>query len=125
LTDNNSNIKIRKIRQQLQWQLQEIQKGISTGYDDGEIMKDLGIKPSLFYYYKSKINKASADIQPKKSEHTLAFEQQILKDRLVRFFTFSTYIWQHFLCVTGHSIFEVNPLQINLYQISDEIQHQF
>ena len=43
-------------------------------------MKDLGIRPILFYYYKAKIYKASEAVQAKKSEQTLAFEQQILKD---------------------------------------------
>jgi hypothetical protein len=69
-------------------------------------MNDLGIKPSL--YYKAKIYKASAAIQAKKREYALAFEQQILKDSLVGFFTFSTYIRQHLLRVTGQSTFEVN-----------------
>jgi hypothetical protein len=44
LADNNNNIEVRKTRQQLQWQLHEIQKRIPTGYNDGEIMKELGIK---------------------------------------------------------------------------------
>jgi hypothetical protein len=69
-------------------------------------MNDLGIKPSL--YYKAKIYKASAAIQAKKREGTLAFEQQILKDSLVGFLTFSTYIRQRFLRVTGQSTFEVS-----------------
>ena len=50
------NIRIRKTRQKLEWQLQEIQKRISTGYNDSEIMKDLGIRLILFYYYKNIIS---------------------------------------------------------------------
>jgi hypothetical protein len=48
------NIRIRKTRQKLEWQLQEIQKRISTEYNDNETMKDLGRRPLLFYYYKNK-----------------------------------------------------------------------
>jgi len=47
------NIRIRKTRKKLKWKLQEIQKRISTGYNDSAIMKDLGIRPRLFYYYKN------------------------------------------------------------------------
>ena len=44
------NIRKRKTRQKLEWQLQEIQKRISTEYVDSEIMKDLGRRPLLFYW---------------------------------------------------------------------------
>ena len=53
------------------------------------MMEELGIKERIFYYYKEKIYKQSAEIQAKKTEQVLAFEMQILKDRLSR-------IYRHF-----------------------------
>jgi len=48
-------------------------------------MDDLGIKERTFYYYKEKIYQLSAEIQSKKNTaEVLAFEMQILKDRLSR-----------------------------------------
>lgn len=50
-------------------------------------MEDLGIKERTFYYYKEKLYQQSAEIQAnKKTEQILAFEMQILKDRLTRLY---------------------------------------
>lgn len=67
-------------------ELLEMQRLISTGYNDGEIMRQLGLTRRLFYYYKDKIYKASAAIQARKAENILAWEQQLLKERLTRLF---------------------------------------
>jgi len=65
----------------------EIEHRICVGHTDKEIMEELGIKERTFYYYKEKIYQQSAEIQAKKkTEQVLAFEMQILKDRLSRIY---------------------------------------
>jgi hypothetical protein len=49
-------------------------------------MEELSIKERTFYYYKEKLYQQSAEIQAKKTEQILAFETQILKDRLTRMY---------------------------------------
>lgn len=62
--------------------LMEIEHRICQGHTDKEIIEELGIKESTFYYYKEKLYQQSAEIQAKKTEQILVFESQILKDRL-------------------------------------------
>ena len=64
----------------------EIEHRICQGCIDKEIMEELSIKERTFYYYKEKLYKQSAEIQAKKTEEILAFEMQILKDRLSRIY---------------------------------------
>jgi hypothetical protein len=66
----------------------DIEHRICHGYTDKEIMEELGIKERTFYYYKQKIYQQSAKIQAEKTsaEEVLAFEVQILKDRLTRLY---------------------------------------
>ena len=65
----------------------EIEHRICEGCTDKEIMDDLGIKERTFYYYKEKICQLSAEVQSKKNtSEVLAFEMQILKDRLSRMY---------------------------------------
>jgi FixJ family two-component response regulator len=64
----------------------EIQHRICQGHTYKEIMKQLGIKERTFYYYKEKMYQQSAEIQAKKTGEVLAFEMQILNDRLSRIY---------------------------------------
>jgi hypothetical protein len=65
----------------------EIEHRICQGRTDKEIMEELDIKERMFYYYKQKIYQLSAEIQSKKNTaEVLAFEMQILKDRLSRMY---------------------------------------
>jgi hypothetical protein len=65
----------------------EIERRICEGRTDKEIMDDLSIKERTFYYYKEKIYQQSAEVQSKKNTaEVLAFEMQILKDRLSRMY---------------------------------------
>jgi ACT domain-containing protein len=67
--------------------LMEIEHRICQGRTDKEIMEELGIKERTFYYYKEKIYQLSAHVQSKKNTaEVLAFEMQILKDRLSRMY---------------------------------------
>jgi ACT domain-containing protein len=77
---------MRRTRLQLEQELAQIEKMISHGYTDSEIMKQLNLKRATYYIYKNKIFTASADLQRQKSMDVLSFEQQVLKDRLVRLF---------------------------------------
>ena len=85
---NNASIitRRRNTRQQMENTLMEIEHKICQGHTDKEIMDELGIKERIFYYYKEKIYQQSAGIQAKKKEQVLAFEMQILKDRLSRIY---------------------------------------
>jgi hypothetical protein len=77
----------RKTRQQIEKELMDIEHRICHGLTDKEIMEELGIKERTFYYYKQKIYERSAKIQVQKTpEEVLAFEVQILKDRLTRLY---------------------------------------
>lgn len=67
-------------------QLEEIVKQINAGYTDLEIMKNLNVKRQTFYDYKQKIFKIYGDLAAKKTEATLEFEADLLKDRLTRIF---------------------------------------
>ena len=80
------NIKIRKSRLQLQNELIEIESRICKGRTDSEIMEELHIKERTYYYYKVKLYEQSAELQRKKTEETLAFETQILKERMTRLY---------------------------------------
>jgi hypothetical protein len=85
--EQESVIRKRRTRQQVELQLEQIQSRISTGSStDKEIMQELGLKRANFYKYKAKIYKRSAAIQSEKSEESLAFYQQILNDRLTRIY---------------------------------------
>jgi hypothetical protein len=79
-------MRLRRTRRQLQNELIEIEFRICKGRTDSEIMEELHIKERTFYYYKSKLYEQSAELQRKKTEETLAFETQILKDRLTRLY---------------------------------------
>jgi hypothetical protein len=78
----------RKTRQQIEKELLDIEHRICHGLTDKEIMQELSIKERMFYYYKQKIYEQSAKIQAEKTtvEEVLAFEVQILKDRLTRLY---------------------------------------
>jgi uncharacterized protein YjcR len=79
-------IRRRKSQQQIENVLMEIEHRICQGYTDTQIIEELGIKERTFYYYKEKLYKLSAEIQAKKTEQVMAFEVQILKDRLTRLY---------------------------------------
>ena len=64
----------------------EIEHRICQGHTDKEIIDEIGIKERTFYYYKEKLYKQSAEIQAKNTAGVLAFEMQILKDRLSRIY---------------------------------------
>lgn len=64
----------------------EIEHRICQGHTDKEIMEEIGIKERTFYYYKEKLYQQSAEIQAEKTKNVLAFEMQILKDRLTRLY---------------------------------------
>lgn len=67
-------------------QLEMIAKRLSDGYTDREIMKDLNIKRATFYNYKAKLFKQYGDVAAKKSEKSLEFEAEVLKDRYIRLY---------------------------------------
>ncbi len=81
----------RKTQQQIENELIEIEHRICQGRTDKEIIKELNIKERTFYYYKNKLYQISASIQAKKTEEIMAFEQQILKDRLTRLYRYLIY----------------------------------
>jgi hypothetical protein len=83
-----SKVRTRKRKTQLQIenQLLEIEHRIYQGHTDKEIIEELNIKERTFYYYKNKIYQMSGSIQAKKTEEMMAFELQILKDRLTLLF---------------------------------------
>jgi FixJ family two-component response regulator len=76
----------RKTQQQIENELIEIEYRICQGHTDKEIIEELNIKERTFYYYKNKLYQLSASIQAKKTEEVMAFELQILKDRLTRLY---------------------------------------
>lgn len=67
-------------------QLEAIAKKISEGYTDTEIMNDLKVKRATFYNYKRKIFNQYGDLAAKKTEQSLEFEAEILKDRYIRLY---------------------------------------
>ena len=71
---------------QMRAQLEAIARKLSDGYTDSEIMKDLNLKRSTFYVYKSKLFKVFGDIAKKKTEESLELEAELLKDRYIRLF---------------------------------------
>lgn len=71
---------------QMNAQLEEIVRQINAGYTDLEIMKNLNVKRQTFYDYKQKIFKRFGDIAAKKTDATLEFEADLLKDRYNRLF---------------------------------------
>lgn len=71
---------------QMRAQLDTIAKKISAGYTDQDIMTDLHLKRSTFYVYKHRMFKVYGDIAAKKTQESLEFEAEILKDRYVRMF---------------------------------------
>src|SRR5690242_2562343 len=71
---------------QMRLELEELAKRIVEGYTDKEIMQDLNLKRRTFYYYKAKVCKMFGNIAEKKTEQTLEFEAQILKDRYIRLY---------------------------------------
>ena len=81
----------RKTQQQIENELVEIEHKLCQGRTDKEIIKELNIKERTFYYYKNKLYQISASIQAKKTEEIMAFEQQILKDRLTRLYRYLIY----------------------------------
>jgi hypothetical protein len=71
----------------MEYTLMEIEHRICQGRTDKEIMDELDIRERTFYYYKEKIYQLSAEVQSKKNTaEVLAFEMQILKDRLSRMY---------------------------------------
>jgi FixJ family two-component response regulator len=77
----------RNTRQQMENVLMQIEHRICQGQTDKEIMEELGIRERTFYYNKEKIYQLSAEVQSKKNTaEVLAFEMQILKDRLSRMY---------------------------------------
>jgi len=81
----------RKTQQQIENELVEIEHKLCQGRTDKEIIEELNIKERTFYYYKNKLYQISASIQAKKTEEIMAFEQQILKDRLTRLYRYLIY----------------------------------
>jgi hypothetical protein len=76
----------RKTREQLRANLTQIRKLVSTGYTDCEIMDKMGIPRSTFYYYKKKANEESSQEFMKKELEDLAFDVDVIRDRLTRMF---------------------------------------
>ncbi len=94
--------------------LMEIEHRICEGHTDKEIMDDLAIKERTFYYYKEKLYQQSARIQAKtKTEQVLAFEMQILKDRLSRMYR---HLDQRVTAenVKARDLIEIVPLACNI-----------
>lgn len=64
--------------------LELIARRLSQGLTDSEIQAELGIKQAAYYVYKAKIFKTYGDLAKKKTEQSLEFEAELLKDRLTR-----------------------------------------
>lgn len=67
-------------------QIELIAKRLSQGYTDSDCMVDLKIKRATFYKYKSNIFDIWGNISQMKSEQSIAFEADLLKDRLIRLY---------------------------------------
>lgn len=65
-------------------QIELIAKKLSQGYTDSDCMIDLKIKRATFYNYKSHIFDIWGNLSQRKSEQSIAFEADLLKDRLIR-----------------------------------------
>lgn len=65
-------------------QIELIAKKLSQGYTDTDCINELKIKRARFYVYKAKIFAIWGDIAQKKSSESVAFEADVLKDRLLR-----------------------------------------
>lgn len=65
-------------------QIELIAKKLSQGYTDSDCMVDLKIKRATFYNYKSHIFDIWGNLSEKKSQQSIAFEAELLKDRLIR-----------------------------------------
>jgi len=81
---SSSSNSIRKRQKQLQDELDEIQRLVSQGLTDRQIIEICKIKPRTFYYYKNKLHDRSASILRKKTVEDLAFDMGILRERLLR-----------------------------------------
>lgn len=67
-------------------QLEAIAKKVSDGYTDNEIIRDLKISRAAFYKYKTKVFNIFGDLAAKKTEKSLEFEAEVLKDRYIRLY---------------------------------------
>ncbi|MGA8912215.1 MAG: hypothetical protein WCF03_16430 [Nitrososphaeraceae archaeon] len=64
--------------------LLEITRRLVEGVSDTEIMKELNINDSeLYYFYKKNIIETSKIVQSKKFQKSMAFELEMLKDRML------------------------------------------
>ena len=74
-----------KTRHQVQIVLAEMERQICEGKTDNEIKKFLELKERSYYYFKNKLYKQSLAIQTsKKTEEVIAFETDIMRDRLIK-----------------------------------------
>jgi len=67
-------------------QLEQIARSLTSGKTDTEIMNEVGVSRPTFYRYKIKIHKMFGDMAQKKTEDTIEFEAEVLKDRLLRLY---------------------------------------
>jgi hypothetical protein len=79
----------RKTDDQLKVELAKIRRLVSVGHTDNEIMDKLKIPRSTFYYYKKKLNEESSQEFMKKEVEDLAFDVDVLRDRLTIMFKVS------------------------------------
>lgn len=67
-------------------QVELIAKKLSTGFTDTDIMNQLNVKRATFYHYKKLIYQVWGDIARRKTEESIAFEADLMKDRLIRIY---------------------------------------
>jgi len=65
-------------------QVEMIAKKISQGYTDSEIMAEIRLGRSQFYRYKAKMYQMFGNVAAKKTQESIEFEAEVLKDRLIR-----------------------------------------
>ena len=101
----------------------EIEHRICEGRTDREIMDELDIKERTFYYYKEKLYQQSAEIQAEKTKDVLAFEMQILKDRLSRIYR---HLDQRVTAenVKDRDLIEIVPLACNIAETIFQLEKE-
>lgn len=65
-------------------QIELIAKKLTAGFTDTDVMNVLKIKRATFYNYKAKIFEIWGDLSAKKTEQSVQFEAELLKDKLIR-----------------------------------------
>lgn len=67
-------------------QIELIAKKLSTGFTDSDIMNQLNISRGTFYAHKKRVYQVWGDIARRKTEECIAFEADLMKDRLIRIY---------------------------------------